>query len=189
MSHILDMAGIQLRAAGSLLLRAVVRKPASRLSADNLYKRRGFTLVEVMICLLIVMMAGMATIAAITYSRLNMELEKQRIAALNYCRQAMEAMQSLDTAHADFKPLVPFNAPGVEDLNANIKIEYYKFKQDASDPNNILQLGTVDWTSAVTTPLLDEPVFARVTVSWLPYGSVARPQTVCMSTVLTRGID
>ena len=140
---------------------------------------RGFSLVEVMICLVIVMMAGFATIGAITYTRLNMELEKQRLAALNYCRQAMEAVQSLDDAYASTKPLVPFNAPGIEDLNANIKVEYYKLQSS----------GAVDWTTSVTAPLIDQPVFARVSVKWLPYGSVAREQEVSMSTILTRGID
>ena len=137
------------------------------------------TLVEVVICLLIVMMAAIATIGAITYTRLNMELEKQRLAALNFCRQSMEAMQSLDTAYAGTKSLVPFNAPGIEDLDANIAVEYFKLNDN----------GTVDWNTSLTAPLLEEPVFARVSVSWVPYGTQARPQEVSMSTVLTRGID
>lgn len=145
---------------------------------------RGFTLVEVMFCLIIVMMAGIATVGAITYTRLNMEMEKQRLAALNFCRQSMEAMQSLDTAYAGSKSLVPFNAPGIEDLNANITVEYYKINGvDDANP------GTIDWNTSLTAPLLEEPVFARVSVSWVPYGSQARPQEVSMSTILTRGID
>jgi hypothetical protein len=125
------------------------------------------------------MMACIGTIGAITYTRLNMELEKQRLAALNFCRQSMEALQSLDAAFAGTKSLVPFNAPGIEDLNANIVVEYFKLN-DA---------GTVDWNLPLNEPLLEEPVYARVSVAWIPYGSQARPQEVSMSTILTRGID
>ena len=143
--------------------------------------RRAFTLVEVIICMIIVLAAGIGTIAAIIYSRLNMELEKQRLAALNYCRQSLEAIQSLDDAYASTKTLVPFNAPGIEDLNANVKVEYYRLNAN----------GTVDWNTSptLTSALFDAPVYARVSVKWLPYGSQARQQEVSMSTIVTRGID
>lgn len=140
---------------------------------------RAFTLVEVLICLVIVLMAGIGTVAAVVYTRLNMELEKQRLAALNYCRQSMEAVQSLDDAYAATKSLVPFNAPGIEDLNANVRVEYFQ----------LLNTGTVDWNTSLTAPSLERPVYARVSVRWLPYGSVARTQEVMMSTIVTRGID
>ena len=91
----------------------------------------------------------------------------------------MEAIQALDDAFASTKVLVPFNAPGVEDLNANVTIEYYKLNTN----------GTVDWNTSMTAASLDEPVFARVSVAWMPYGSLARPQEVSMSAVITRGID
>lgn len=147
-------------------------------------RRRGLTLVEVMFCLVIVMMASIGAVGAITYTRLNMELEKQRLAALGYCRQSMEALQSLDAAFAGTKSLVPFNAPGIEDLNANIQVEYYKINGvDDANP------GTVDWNTSMTEPSLEEPVYARVSVSWVPYGSQNRPQEVSMSTIVTRGID
>lgn len=142
-------------------------------------RRKGFTLVEVVICLLIVLFAGMATIGSITYTRLNLELEKQRLAALNYCSQAMEAIQSLDTAKEGTKLLVPFNSPGIEDLDATLKVEYYDINDD----------GTVNWASSREEPAIGRPVFARVTVNWTPYGTMARDQEVAMSTVVTRGID
>lgn len=142
--------------------------------------RRAVTLVEVVISLVIVLFAGIGTISAIVYTRLNMEMEKQRIAALNYCRQSMEAIQSLDTAYASTRTLVPFNAPDIENLNAYIKVEYYKLDEDTGD---------VDWTTSMTAPSLDEPVFARVSVAWTPYGSQQRNQEVTMSTIVTRGID
>lgn len=142
-------------------------------------RRKAFTLVEALVCMLIVMMASLGTVGAITYTRLNMELEKQRLAALNYCRQAMEAVQSLDDAYASTKALVPFNAPGIEDLDANITVEYFKLQPT----------GGVDWATSLAGPLIDQPVYARVTVKWLPYGSTARLQEVVMSTILTRGLD
>ncbi len=140
---------------------------------------RGHTFVEVMITMVIVMITAIGTISAIVYSRINMELEKQRVTALNYCRQSMEAIQALDDAFASTKVLVPFNAPGVEDLNANVTIEYFKLNTN----------GTVDWNTSMTAASLDEPVFTRVSVAWVPYGSLTRPQEVSMSAVITRGID
>ena len=44
-------------------------------------------------------------------------------------------------------------------------------------------------TGKLLAPSLEEPVFARVTVSWTPYGSLNRPQEVSMSTILTKGIN
>ncbi len=141
--------------------------------------KRAFSLVEVMICLIIVLAAAIGTISAITYTRLNLELEKQRLAALGYCRQAMEAVQSLDTASAGTKMLVPFNSPGIEDLNAQLKVEYFALNND----------GTVKWSSPLGGPAVNRPVYARVSVQWVPYGSIARNQEVAMSTIVTRGID
>lgn len=140
---------------------------------------RGFTLLEVVICLVIILMAAIGTVAGITYTRLNLELEKQRLAALSYCRQAMEAIQSLDTATAGTRLLVPFNSPSIDDLNAALTVEYY----DMNDS------GTVNFGSPRTEPVLGRPVYARVRVNWVPYGSQARPQEVTMSTIVTRGLD
>lgn len=125
------------------------------------------------------MMAAVATFSAVTYVRLNLELEKQRLAALNYCRQGMELVQSLRTVHSDTKSLVPFINPDLKDLDADLKVEYYKL-----NPN-----GSVNWSSPLATPSNEDPTFAQVTVSWVPYGSMARPQAVSMSTILTMGIN
>lgn len=150
---------------------------ATRCRLGNI--RRGFTLIEVVICLIIVLAAGIGTVAGITYTRLNLELEKQRLAGLNYCRQAMEAIQSLDTAQSGVKRLVPFNSPGIEDLDATLTVSYFDMNED----------GSVDFSSPRTGPAINKPVYARVAVSWVPYGSKARPQEVNMSTIVTRGLD
>jgi len=177
-SRSLDTPGMRTRCAVKALL-CVFPKRSNNILRSGLVKQRGFTLVEVVICLLIVLFAAMGAVAAITYTRLNMELEKQRLSALGYCRQAMEAIQSLDTAVPGSKRLVPFNNPNISDLDATLELTFHEVQAD----------GTID--NATTTPelLVNRPVYTKVTVRWLPYGAVNRPQEVSMATIVTRGID
>ncbi len=138
--------------------------------------RRAFSLIEIVISMLVVMLLGLSVVAAIIYTRQAMELDKQRLAALNYARQAMEAVHTNASIDAGVKTLVPFNAPGMEIL-ANVEVNFYPVRDD----------GTVDWDTQLPAPLQGRLCLCRVTVSWLPAGSGSRMQTVSMSTLVRAG--
>ena len=57
-------------------------------------KRRGFSLLEVLFALVIVLVVSLSVVGSIIFSRQSMELDKQRIAAYNYCRQFLEAAET-----------------------------------------------------------------------------------------------
>jgi hypothetical protein len=119
---------------------------------------------EVVICMGICAMAGLGTIAAIVFSHQMMELDKQKLAALNFCRQTLEEAGAMSTVHtAGTVTLDPhFNNPG-KDLNATITLGYYLFNND----------GSVNWeTGQVNSPPDDgTPVYCRVICQWTPVGS------------------
>lgn len=137
---------------------------------------RGFTLVEMVFSMLILLVAGVGAIGAIVYTRQSMELEKQRLAALNYCRQAIEAASTLADVEPGVKQLVPFNAPGLEIL-ANVEVEYYPINSD----------GTIYWATPLAARPPDQPVFCRVSVTWESTGSWSRPRRVSMVTIIRAG--
>jgi len=141
------------------------------------YKRtRAFSLIEVGLSMLLTLLVGLAVVAGIIFSRQAMELDKQRLAALNYIRQAMEAVHTNASIDAGVKTLVPFNAPGME-IQATVEVNFYPVRDD----------GTVDWADPTPAPLQGRLCLCRVTVTWLPAGSSSRTQTVSMSTLVRAG--
>lgn len=137
---------------------------------------RGFSLIEVVLSMLITLMVGLAVVGGIIYSRQAMELDKQRLAALNYARQAMEAVHTNASIDAGVKTLVPFNAPGLE-IEATVEVNFYPVRED----------GTVEWNNPQPAPLQGRLCLARVTVTWRPGGSASRVQTISMSTLVRAG--
>jgi hypothetical protein len=124
----------------------------------------------------------LSTIAAIIYTRQAMELDKQRLAALNYCRQAMEAAGSHATISSGETILVPFNTPGVEDLKSNLEVGFYDIS-NAPGSN-----GTIDWNHRLEIAPLDRPVICRAQVTWIPPGSWGRwRQKVSMYSIVRAG--
>jgi len=141
------------------------------------YKRtRAFSLIEVVLSMLLTLLVGLAVVAGIIFSRQAMELDKQRLAALNYIRQAMEAVHTNASIDAGVKTLVPFNAPGME-IQATVEVNFYPVQDD----------GTVDWAYPTPAPHQGRLCLCRVTVTWLPAGSGSRTQTVSMSTLVRAG--
>src|SRR5689334_10989573 len=88
--------------------------------------QRGFTLLECAVSLLIVLMAGLGTIGGIIYTRQTMELEKQRLAALNWVRMKLEvaAAQSSINYAGEWTLDPVFNSPG-NNVNATLRVEYF----------------------------------------------------------------
>jgi hypothetical protein len=133
---------------------------------------------EVMICIVITLMVSLGTIGAIIFTRQSMELDKQTIAAVNYCRQMMEHISRENPqAYAGTRSLVPFNTPG-RDIPATITVAYYPIKAD----------GTVNWDEPQDAPSNVEPFYARVTVRWESTGQWTRPREVSMQTIVSSGI-
>lgn len=126
--------------------------------------------------MLITLIVGLAVVGGIIYSRQAMELDKQRLAALNYARQAMEAVHTNASIDAGVKTLVPFNAPGLE-IDAVVEVSFYPVRDD----------GSVDWDNPTPAPVHGRLSLCRVTVTWLPAGSGSRTQTVSMSTLVRAG--
>src|SRR5437016_2388474 len=120
------------------------------------YKIRGFNLLESLFAVVIMVIVCLGTIGAIIYTRQSMELEKQRIAALNYARQVMEAAETSSSVDAGSKTLVPFNQPGVA-ITATLTVNYYPIAQDS--------VGTVAWDSPTSTPSAGVPCLCRVNVT------------------------
>jgi len=131
--------------------------------------------------MLILLVVGLATIAAIIFTRQSMELDKQRLAALNYCRQAMEAAGAHATISSGDTMLEPFNTPGVEDLHSNLDVGFYDISSAAGTN------GIVNWNNRLVVAPLDRPVLCRARVTWTPPGSWSRQQKVSMMTIVRAG--
>jgi prepilin-type N-terminal cleavage/methylation domain-containing protein len=138
--------------------------------------RNGFTLIEVMLSVLIVAIAGLSIIAGVLFSRHAMELSKQRLAAMSYCRQALEAAQTNASIDAGSKTLVPFNTPGLE-IRATITVSFYPINPD----------GTINWSAELATAPGAQPSLCKVVVTWNPSGRLSRPQRVSMSSIIRGG--
>lgn len=126
--------------------------------------------------MVILLITGLATISGIIFTRQSMELDKQRLTALNYCRQAMEAATTLADVEPGVKPLVPFNEPGLV-IPANVSVEYFAIHDD----------GKVSWGSPLAARPPDQPVFCRVTVEWSSMGSASRPHQITMCSIIRAG--
>jgi type II secretory pathway pseudopilin PulG len=140
--------------------------------------RSGFTLIESIFAMIITMIAGLGTISAIIFTRQAMELDKQRLAALNYARQYMEQAISHNTvAPVANELLVPFNTPGVENLESRVEVEYFPIDGD----------GRVVWAEPQVAAQAARPMFCRVSVSWHPPGSFARMQMIRINAIIRAG--
>jgi type II secretory pathway pseudopilin PulG len=137
---------------------------------------RAFSLIEAVFAMLLVGATGLAVIGAVIFSRQSLEIQKQRIAALNYCRQTLEAAQTNASIDSGQKTLVPFNAPGLE-IEANVSVVFYPLNSN----------GSVNWGSPQPAAPHDQPAFCRVSVDWTPAGSWSRPQKVSMSSIVRVG--
>ncbi len=141
----------------------------------GLSNQRAFTLIEVVVSMAIALILGLSAIASIVYTRQSMELEKQRLSALNFCRKALEAAEANDSLGSYVGQLVPFNAPGVE-INANVEVAFYDFFN-----------GVPQWDGPLPAAPGNRPALCRVTVSWQPSGSWSRRQMVQMDTIVRAG--
>lgn len=143
--------------------------------------KQGFTLIEVVFAMVITMIMGLSTIGAIVYTRQSMELDKQRISALNYCRDYMEQAHSHINVSWNQVPLVDFDTPtSSPDLMADVTVEYFPILENAT--------GTVDFDNPTTMPDAIDPFYCRVSVTWTPPGSWSRPQCVRMASVVRRSL-
>lgn len=149
--------------------------------------RRGFTLIEAVIAMVILMIAGLAAVGAVVYTRQSMELNKQQLAALHYCRRAMERVSALGTVAGGTVSLVPFNAPGLE-IDADVRTQFFPFNADGSVDWNNPVLEVTSGEVSITDTLPAAPYLVRVSVEWTPSGSWARPQSVTMQTIVRRGV-
>lgn len=138
--------------------------------------RRGFTLIECLVSLLISLVLGLATIGSVIYTRQSLEIDKQRLAALNYCRQSLEAAQTHASIPAGVKPLVIFNDPGVS-IDATVSVDFFP----------LLSNGEVDWSTPLKAAIAGTPTFCRVGVDWVPAGTRSLPQKVSMSCIVRAG--
>lgn len=138
--------------------------------------RRGFTLIETMLSMGIVAITSLGVVSAIIYTRQSLELDKQKMAALNYARQTMEAALTNSSIDAGARTLVPFNQPGLE-IEAAVVVEFFRVGSD----------GSIQWNDPLASAPLDMPALCRVTVSWTPAGSWSRPQMVRLTSIVRAG--
>lgn len=140
----------------------------------------GFSLLETTFVMGIMLIIGLSVIAGIVYTRQSMELEKQRLAALSYCRRTMEEAQNCINSPIDAgtMTLVPFNAPGLE-IAATIGLSYFRVNAD----------GSIDGNNPLVAPPNDSLTMCRVTVRWTPGGSWSREQRVSLQCLVTGGMN
>ena len=129
-----------------------------------------------MISLAIVLITSLSVVTSIIYTRQSLELDKQKMAALNYARQSMEAALTNSSIDAGTRSLVPFNSPGLE-IQANIDVEFFRIASN----------GTINWGTALASAPLDMPALCRVTVSWVPGGSWSRLQMIRLTSIVRAG--
>lgn len=138
--------------------------------------RRAFTLVEVTVSLLIFVIAAISTAGSIVYARKTLELNKQRLAAMNLCRQQMEAIMNLETVPGGDRHVTLLHSPSP--YQAVMSVEYYGIRPD----------GTVNWGAPKLNPTMDEPTYSRVTVRWTSTGVYHRNHEHSMQALITKGI-
>jgi len=124
-------------------------------------RKRGFTLVEVLVASVIVFIIGMGAISAIILARYFAEYDKQRIAAFSYARWFLEDQ----TRHKPFPSVTTiddvvldnFNTPAetADDLMATVNLQIFQVNPDGTRGAVI--------NPSPTTP---ERVEVVVTVSW-----------------------
>jgi hypothetical protein len=130
-----------------------------------------------MICLIITFISGIAVIGSILYSQRSLELDKQRLAAMNYCRQAFEQATTFQTVTVGSRVIESFNN-NASDLVGNLTEEFYSLNDD----------GSVNWDDPRTEASLQKPTYLRVTINWMPQGTIERPQTFTMEGLVTKDL-
>lgn len=142
--------------------------------------------------MVVMLIAGLSVVGSIIYTRQSMELNKQQLSALHYCRRALERATSLSSVTGGTVTLVPFNSPGLE-VAASIRTQFFPFNADGSvnwsDPALEIDPNVPEEEQSIKdlNPLI--PYLCRVTVSWTPSGSwSALPQNVSMQTVVRKGV-
>lgn len=137
--------------------------------------QRGFSLLEAIFAMIITLITALAVVGSIIASRYALELDKQKLAAFNYVRQFIEAAETGNSIPPQSdQRLIPFNAPGVEDLGSRAFCEFFRLNND----------NTVNWTPITPNP--GELVLCRVRVRWEPQGT-SREQTVSLMTLVRTG--
>jgi type II secretory pathway pseudopilin PulG len=157
----------------------------------RLFRRSsGFSLVEAVFALSIALIASLGTLGAIVYTRQSMELDKQRLSALNVARSYMEQVHSHINVSTAQVNLVDFNTPiNTPDLGANVQVDYFPIKSD----------GHVAWDEQLVYPNNSQPYYARVTVSWVPAGrwsglrgknseGESMPESVVLSSIVRKSL-
>lgn len=144
--------------------------------------RRGFTLVETVISMGILFVAGLGVVASILYTRRAMELNKQELTAMNNARRIMEASSTNSGVDETSSMIIMrFNDPGL-DVPATVEHLYFPIRNTGADA------GTVDWDNPLSAPLLAQPTYSRVTISWNSLGS-GRRHAVTASGIVTKGVN
>ena len=128
--------------------------------------------------MIITFISGMAIIGSILYSQTSLELDKQRLAAMNYCRQAFEQATTFQTVTVGSRTIESFNNSAIGDLIGQLTEEFYSLNED----------GSVNWDDPRTEASLQKPTYLRVTVTWMPQGSINRRQTFSMEGIVTKDL-
>jgi hypothetical protein len=133
--------------------------------------------------MLIALTAALGTMGAIVYTRMSMELDKQRLSALSVARDHMERVHSHHNVSSTQVDLVDFNTPvNTPNLKANVIVDYFPITND----------GDVNFAIPLELPTNDRPYYCRVTVSWFPSGrwqnlrGNGKPQTVTISSAIRK---
>lgn len=139
--------------------------------------RRAFTLVEMVIAMLILLIGGIAVVSGIIYTRQAMELNKQKMTAMNIARHVLESASTNSSLDGISEQVImKFNEPGLT-VPATVQLNYYSL-----DSN-----GNVLWGTPRLGPAAGEPTYARCVVSWDSMGSTGRRHSVTLSTIVRAG--
>lgn len=140
-------------------------------------KRRGFTLIETVFSMGLLLLSGLAVVGAIIWSRHMMEINKQTLTAMNYARQMLElAGTNSSTNSIQDMIIMRFNDPG-RNVPADVSLEYFPITPD----------GTVDWDNPTSTAIQSQPTYCRVTLRWNSAGMMGRERSVTMATIVRAG--
>lgn len=145
--------------------------------ASGRLRAKGFTLVEIACSMMMASFLGLSVISGTMLVRQASDLDKQRLAAMNYCRQALESAIAGATAVTGRRELVPFEN-SKSSMLADVNVTFYPMNTN----------GTVNWASPQSIASSTGPTLCRVAVQWRPAGSWSRPQQLSMSTLVRNGI-
>ncbi len=139
---------------------------------------RGFTLIETVISMGLLLVAGLSVIGSIIYSRHMMEINKQTLTAMNHARQMLELATGtngqVDATSGTI--IMRFNDPGLN-VPADVRLNYYPINEN----------GMVAWNDPTDAPIQSQPTYCRVVLRWNSAGSMGRERNVTMSTIVRAG--